>query len=358
MDVFQIRTTDAKSETWNLLGLFSKEDCVVKSLSGTMGGLSSSELKEKAFCINQCVNQAKEYYIAAESVSLLTKPLMLYYGMYSLAKALIFLSNPKVDLNELRHHGLIAPTISDNPDRIMEGKVRTHGEGVFYHLNKCVSVNHCVLKANEVGVETTTVEVPFDTLCSEPSKGQVFGLKELLTYVPELFDLFRLLSRRNPTLLKIDVDLQRNISDNLSRLMAIYKPDKGTITSESICRSFPEIIANKERFVEESDALVFERSMPHGAWTALLPKRLVQSMSQELFLLLPDKPIADINVHFAVMFLLGFVVRYKPPLWHEILATANGNMIERLLITSQSKFPHLILNEMLQKIVVFGSPLW
>lgn len=278
--------------------------------------------------------------------------------MYSLAKALIFMSNPKVDLNGLRHHGLLKPTISDNPDRLMNAKVQAHDEGVFHHLSQCVSVNHCVLKAKDIGAEsTTTIQVCVDTLCSELGKGQVFSLKELLMYVPELFDLFELLSRINPTLLKVDVDLERNISDNRSRLMAIYKPKKRTITSESIYGSFPEIIANKERFIEESDALIFTRTIAHGDWDTLLPKRLVQSMSQELFLLLPDKPVADINVHFAVMFLLGFVVRYKPPLWQKILATTNGNIIERLLITSQRKFPHLILNELLQKIVVFAGSL-
>jgi len=79
----------------------------------------------------------------------------------------------------------------------------------------------------------------------------------------------------------------------------------------------------------------------------------VQADGGQLFLILDDNPISDINIHFAVMFILSNVVRYKPPLWLRMLDTYYKTIITKFVDVSESKFPNLILNELQQDKMLF-----
>ena len=78
----------------------------------------------------------------------------------------------------------------------------------------------------------------------------------------------------------------------------------------------------------------------------MIPKRLAQSMSQELFLVFTDDPVSELYAQLGTMFVFGFVVRYKPPLWQRILETDYSTLIEKFVTTSKEKFPLLILSEL------------
>jgi len=354
MDIQLIKTKDTETETWTYLELFSIRDYTKEKLSAMHSDLTPDELDEKAFWINSCISQAREYYTATSSVSFLTKPLLLYYGMYSLAKALIFLKNPRVDLSTLSHHGLMKPKINDSPEEFLNARVKAHEIGVFRHLSRHAQNNRCVIVGKEEpwAQIISTIHIGLDACFSELNGGRTFSLDELLMSIPELFDLLLLLGKGNLNLLKIEVDLNKNISGNWFRTLTVYKYGNPTITPEFLYGRFPEISKDERCNVENTECFVFSRGFK-GDFETLIPKTLVQSSSQELFLASTEKPISDINVHFMVMFLLGHIVRYKPPLWQGILRTRYRSIIDKFIATSERKFPHLILNELLHKTIFF-----
>ena len=110
----------------------------------------------------------------------------------------------------------------------------------------------------------------------------------------------------------------------------------------------PEITADEKTF-ESNELVTFEKSrhekLPKN-FSDMIPKRLAQSMSQELFLVFTDDPVSELYAQLGTMFVFGFVVRYKPPLWQRILETDYSTLIEKFVTTSKEKFPLLILSEL------------
>jgi hypothetical protein len=103
---------NAKSDLWNHIKFFSNEYNCRKLLKGEIkGGRSiiysdSPELERKVKQITMCLKQATEYFSAAEEVSINTSPLLLFYGMLSLAKALIVSNKETIYLEDIQYHGL------------------------------------------------------------------------------------------------------------------------------------------------------------------------------------------------------------------------------------------------------------
>lgn len=353
MSLERIRTDDKAREVWTYLELFTTEAYAKERLSAMHKDLKQDDLETRAFWIGSCVRQAREYYHAASSVSMLTKPLLLYYGMYSLAKAFIFLYNPMISLGAISHHGLVKPTIDYRAERLLEANTKSC-RGIFRQLSKYALTNRCVIRGSEAYYLSTTTDVsfPFNCCFTELSEARIFTLEELLMTLPELFEFLLEVGIENRELLKVDIDLYRNISGNWLRTLAIYKPRNKATTKSFLQNKFPEINIPGERIKEDDQCFVFQRSL-HDDYSTLIPRPLVQASSGQLFLILNDSPISDINVHFAVMFLLSNIVRYKPPLWQQIIETTQKSVISKFLSISELKFPNLILNELLQRSFVF-----
>jgi len=350
-----IRTGNVEKELWFYLGLFSQEGYVRRRLSDMHANLPIRKLRERAFRINSCINQAKEYYEAAKSTSILTRPLLLYYGMYSLAKALIYLRNPLIDLNTLKHHGLKQPEIPDSPRKLLNSSAKLHRNGVFYHFSRFTQHNHCAISVGEEeGHYESSGIIPMTTSFEDIPVGQEFLLRELLLSIPELFDVFLITEKKNHRLYEISLELSKNISGNSKRLLTFYKKGDKRMSTKSLQRAFSEIKHNTELVTEKEDAILFDRSSRED-YEKLVPQRLVESTSHGLYLLSPDISTSDMNANFIIMFMLSNVVRYKPPLWQRILGSSHKVMIEKFLFSAESKFPHLIVNELLGKIIFFGD---
>jgi len=281
-----------------------------------------------------------------------TKPLLLYYGMYSLAKALIYSRDPRINRDLLRHHGLLPPKIDDKPEKFASATTKLHTKGVFNHFCKYTQHNHCVLPASEIEVDyVNLIRMPIDTTLRELSVGEDFVLRDILLSLPELFDVFLLMGRKRFKLYKITLELEKNISGNWRRLLGVSKAGNVGLTVGALQKKIPEI-QERELVKETEEVILFNRSL-HGDYEALLPKQLVQSTSGGYFLISRDNPISDMNANFIAMFFLSNIVRYKPPLWRKILRSKYEIMIETFVSSAESKFPKLILNELFERIIVF-----
>lgn len=103
-----IYALDFEEEIWSLLGLFESAKYAANELVSRGLEFDQPELDLRASTIAYCVRQAREYFSASESVSLLTRPLLLSYGMLNLVKAVVIMRlSPQSDLENLFHkHGV------------------------------------------------------------------------------------------------------------------------------------------------------------------------------------------------------------------------------------------------------------
>lgn len=354
LDVRIVGTKNEEEELWRYLRLFSQEKFVQEKMKNSHQEMKSDELKNISFRISACIKHAEEYYSAAKSVSLSTKPLLLYYGMYSLAKALIYFREPDIDTNSLKHHGLLYPQFDGTPEEFVNATTVLRPTGVFYHFSKYTQHDYCYFMATEI--QAGDIESSFylwqKAELDRFSENDEFILEELLKGIPELFDVSSLMGIIGMELYKISLDLEKNISGNWNRLLSFYKSKNNGFTKELLLTKFPELRNDKEIVRETSDIISFDRSL-YENWKTLMPTELVQSTSGGKFLASRDNQVSDMNANFIVMFILSNIVRYKPPLWQEILDTKYKIIVETLVSNSERKFPHLILNELFDEIIVF-----
>ena len=111
---------------WNSLRRFQNVQRVSELIreQKCISGRQLQLAKKQALQIRQCLLQAREYFQAAKAVSLATRPLLLYYGMLSLALAEVLFKQDGTSSIDYarqshRHHGLIA-IVKDRPAKYKE----------------------------------------------------------------------------------------------------------------------------------------------------------------------------------------------------------------------------------------------
>jgi YaaC-like Protein len=109
----KIRSADRELFAWAGLRKFHNVDVVADKLIEihSIPARWHQDAKKQAQQLKYCLVQAREYFQAAQSVSLATRPNLLYYGTMSLALAeILFKQSGERSLDkaraEHRHHGL------------------------------------------------------------------------------------------------------------------------------------------------------------------------------------------------------------------------------------------------------------
>lgn len=112
-NVRKVRTADPQAFAWAGLRKFQNVELITEELVQlhNVPAKFRDDVKKQARQIRYCVIQAREYFAAAQAVSLATKPNLLYYGTMSLALAEILYkqsgdSSLDKARSEHRHHGL------------------------------------------------------------------------------------------------------------------------------------------------------------------------------------------------------------------------------------------------------------
>jgi hypothetical protein len=176
-----VETLTSTDEIWALLKYCESTENIVEVVKENIGREVNAE---QAYEISCCLQQARAYYDAAQNAMDIVKPLFIFYGANSLAKAVI-LSNtvPKRLTNLTEGHGL--STDWSDSTSIDSITIKVHRHGTFADLlNACGRSYFLLSDEKYLGVlETTNVS---------GLEGHEFGLKSLASHIPELFDIFRL----------------------------------------------------------------------------------------------------------------------------------------------------------------------
>src|SRR5262245_27333570 len=88
-----VKTLSPQSYAWAGLRRFQNVETVARQIAAMhdLPPKSMANARKQATQLRYCLVQAREYFSAAQSVSLATKPNLLYYGTMSLALAEILL---------------------------------------------------------------------------------------------------------------------------------------------------------------------------------------------------------------------------------------------------------------------------
>lgn len=327
---------------WGHLGLLSH---VTNAHALLCGGLGSkrripappgplSELKARQVAYS--IQQAQEYYKAAGSVTVRTSPLLYFYGMLSLAKALIVANEKATILADVKYHGLMADK-SVRSEKLEDQAAVING-GVFQHLCKLIDGDVCPPHA-------------------------VIYLNDVLSISPELGQMYERLLGKNCRCLN-DHNSSVVSKDPYQFQVSVIKT-----TLQEVFERFPDIRDDFELVPNEtSGRIVTLRSRPilTGAptyfrrYAAPIGGRYLVGALPVLLDGLPSKhyvspPVSD----YIAMFILADCVRYKQDLWGEVVQgreTGILGLIELLIAVSRRRFPSMVLDSLFGEHFDYGSP--
>ena len=331
--------TDRPYETmWSHFRLLSHESNAHRLLQGHLSGgrtfcpFPVIDLEKKARQLAYCIVQAFEYYKAADAVAIDTSPLLYFYGMLSLSKALIVANEPETLLDHIKYHGLKASRSVSSP-RIEDRGAKTD-EGVFAHLIKVIQ----------------GFTYP---------KGATFALRDVLSISPELCDIYeRLFKAPSRCLLR---HFWRPLSNDPYRVeLCVVAPSAQYISERipELTRDFdlrPTAQSGQAAWFQWFKSRSSVRQPPTGFWlynpvaggeylVGALPYSLNGNSGQRY--LYP--PLSD----YIGMFILSDCVRYKQDLWRAVVQgreTGVLGLIELFIDISRRRFPNLILDQLFKE---------
>ena len=341
-----------KEGTWRYLDLFSRYEFLKKI----------SPDAEKARHISFCLKQAKEYYQSAKLCSILTKPVILYYGMLNLAKSLIFLKDPTIVIEtHLKKHGLGREKKKSKSLFSLSCKIGKKQCSVFTKLLK-------VAKSDGVNIpividgNPARRDIKIDYSNQTNNVGKSYQVSELLILLPELFDLIfeatKLLPRTVPLLefgFNQQIDKQNN-KTLISNGSLIFKHNRYP-KIKTLVKSFEKKSALKDwSFIEDKWDIMSYR-LPQKVKSITFPNMRETIFRENYALLLPSKKseLSEIVVHFMLIFIFGDVARYNPYIWSRLMESKiqESRVIEAFLDLTAIKFPLLILRELKNELIYF-----
>jgi hypothetical protein len=311
-----IHTENAVKEMWSMLSFFQSECNVETYLTSRFNEFEN--LAELKIALAYTVKTAEEYYVAAESVTDLTRPLLLFYGMSTLSKALFMAKHGK--LSPSRSHGL---TAEDESLEFQEQVIRVSNDGTFPQFHGCFS--------------------------SLKLEGYTFSLKELLSLIPEL---------------KVNFETVYNQKSNTIR---IERSRHGISLVDPEFQEYGnlEVLSKVTTFKKQYEHFQFFKDHAFLFTNPDEQEFIIKALSGEEFWVLPliKKQgiilLPEMSIHYLIMYLLGILSRYTSKKWLELLSgskTGEIYIIQKFLEVSRRKFPNLVLNELHNKQFVFAGP--
>jgi len=315
-----IQTENPEKEIWKMLGYFESEknakDFLLEKLP------QNCEIDELSKNLSIDMQVAEEYFRAAQSVSLLTRPLLIYYGMINIAKVVHISCEGKIP--EGKKHGLV--TVKPWNFVLADLSVKIKQYGIFPEFYHCYS--------------------------REELHTSVFSLKHLLSQIPEVKVAFETVYKEKSLALKV-VKARYGVSIVDSEL------EKYTGLNELLA-NIPKLKKHSNRMQMFDDhAFLFAANWDNE-------NQYTPALSGEKFLILPIKCedgtfrlLNELSTHFLIMFMLGMTARYHPKVWADaIKGEESGDIyvIQNFLDVTTRKFPNLILNELRNRKFIFSTP--
>ena len=379
-----IVTEQPTREIWRLLRLFLDERVAARRIRDRHGLADDEQVgnvRKQARQVAQALRQAEEYFEAARSVGLATRPTILYYGASALARAATLVNlDGSFSIDSLRahdrhqHHGLEigraflqlnAGTVT--PDEWFKALTttvhvhETHGPWgaftLFYKslITPAVVVRHSMVEEGASGgnERDTAVAVavirPIESVSDEKlsALSLIQGLPDMWAQLTEL-DMdpttapgrLRVRSVRlgqsSPGMVRVTWEIVVNGArpDQRAELKDLLQKRAGaTLISEGGVSLHMRVEAD---YSEKDDV-------------AFYTPDVVDSIAARLFYLPdPDTYVVEPAALLALLFVLSMLARYFPDVWMDVLAKNNlvAELMAMVLDVAERKFPNLVLDQL------------
>lgn len=313
-----IHTDNPVREIWSMLSYFESERNVEEYLKKRFS--TCDEFPEVKKSLASTMKAAKEYYTAAESVTILTRPLLLFYGMTALSKVVFMATHGKPSPST--SHGL---DTEDESSPFQDYSARVTHDGTFPQFHGCISKQNL--------------------------RDTVFSTKELLSLIPEIKINYETVYDQKSNALKIE---------RQSHGIAIVDSELEKYGDLDIISKIPKLHERYAKTIQVFGDRAILFCVNHEA-----EDPVVRAISGEEYLVLPlikqSRTIAlpEMSTHFMIMYLLGMLSRYPLRQWLEIVGGEESGdiyIIQKFLEVTTRKFPNLILSELHDRNFLFTSP--
>lgn len=315
---------------------------------------SSDIAESKAEGLAFCIQNGCDYFEAASEQKLNQRIVSLYYGAIAFASAEM-LASPEgpSSLEEVENmtkfgHGLY--TFDSVDDNSFEGfVVGVLSNGFFKNWVKFLGAD----------VSTFPAKKPKKPTDIDLSKDEVTTLIELLSRIPELEDLFLLVTNSPTNWLTFDIDSEANGGYRLNqpRLRETYV----TINDISCTKSKEDIAALSlpldqiEYQESEYPGLHFKALVKHPEeeyWHSVLKQHRSPYTSSSV--IIPAFGTVDEYraICVALLYSLSILVRYRPSIWREVVSGQHENylaLIEEFLDVYERLAPQEFFENLLSK---------
>jgi len=316
-----IRTHEPEEETWSMLSYFESSYNSEQYLKKKFGA-SVDKLNETATSLALHMKAAREYFRAADSVSILTKPLLLFYGMTALSKALFMSTHAKESPS--RGHGL--HDVEGWNGIFSDFSVRIQKDGTFPQFHGCFS--------------------------KESLRSCEFSLKELFSLIPEVKVNFETVYDLKSRALKVE-HVKYGISIVDSELQKYEN-------LESLVAEIPHVSERYMKTYQRANGKLFLYCANADAQDPI-----IRAISGEEYIVLPIKKgstvivVPEMSVHFLTMYCLGMISRYPLKEWGKTISGGESGeiyIVQKFLEVTKRKFPNLVLNELRDRTFMFSNP--
>lgn len=349
-----------EEEIWAAIRPLSVLSICEEVLSERTGRSSRRFLQETALRIVACIRQADQFFWIALEADSRAAPLLHYYSMLNLSKALVYLDSPETfTANSQLLHGISDPDRVKNPRTysLLRESLRLQSNGVF----PCV----------------------YALLTGESFKAKSVRLADLLplcTWIgEELPNVYGVES--NLACIDLTVYDDRDSEEN-SESRAMYAraeipkadvrgPGGRVRPLQKIVPAFfdlfePVASANSEILTFETKRIQYRTEREENAALAsilgiireLRLCRLFSSSATKAGYMIPlvSDPLPEPCIVLAVMFYLGSLVRYQPHVYEHLLGTDTAYVLDSFVRQTPIVFAYIMLNH-LWRVEHFFSPL-
>jgi hypothetical protein len=297
-------------------------------------------LEAKSRQLAYCIVQASQYYRAADAVTVDTSPLLYFYGMLSLAKALVVANDSQVLLDGVRFHGLkmdrSTPPVSLEALGARIDKRRDRG--VFSYLTKVVQ----------------GFEYP---------QGAVLTLKDVLSISPELFEMYE----------RYFGEKARCVGCYMTRLHSTnpYRIEICALANapEDVTARIPELGTDFSLRQNQGATCVYQwftsketvSGPPTGFWEYSPPtggRYLVGALPFTVESKEKTHWIHPALTDYITMFILSNCVQYKQDLWVSVVQgreTGVLGLVDLIVSIAKHRFPNLILNSLFGETFIYDA---
>lgn len=312
-----------------------------KNDSLNVSSIDKKRAKEMSFCIKQGI----EFFKNSENADLSISPLLIYYGILSLSKALIIAnSSKKLYLDDISYHGLTTKPLNEEQNNQKKEKKKWNllneyanvNDGVFFELAKTLNI--------------------------ALNKKDIIKFKSTFSSIPELKNLIDKLRIFDSNCINCYSELDEK---NKKTTFAIYSMD-----SEKLESKFPNITKefNKQpmhgspfftKYISNNNCsysdfkYFYSYNSFIGGKYFVFPVEIYRDNNKEN-ILLPQIIIDYIN-----FFILSEQVRYHQDNWNMILNGKNDAIVSVIKIYIEyvkRRFPNFILNYLFNESFTYGSP--